>query len=147
MFVSTLLAFVCLTLDDTFSLSSKGQIGNKEKKEKILIEEIIHGLFSPRGYNGTWISDNELMYRDFYGNLVVLDLNKTLPLDERISLAHTDTNNEPKLLVANTTFQVHYVQKYSLSPDRQYLMLVYDIKKIFRHTYMAQHRIYKIATE
>ena len=115
-----------------------------------MIEEIIHGLFSPHGFNGTWISDNELMYRDFYGNLVVLELNKSLPLSERTLHAATAAGSEhaeAKLLVSNTTFQVHYVQKYSLSPDRQYLLLVYEIKKIFRHTYMAQHRIYKIATE
>lgn len=91
-----------------------GQIGNKSKKEKIILEEIIHGLFSARGFNGTWLSDSELLYRDFYGNLVVLDIGESSQDSiENIDFDFTTESAarltsielpEAKILVANTTF-------------------------------------------
>jgi len=91
------------------------EFGRQTRKERILLDEIVYGVFAPRTFNGTWLSDNELMYRDSLGNLVIMNV--------------SSPEEAPKIIVANYTFQQYYAQKYSLSPDRKYLLLVYNIKK------------------
>ncbi|CAG2178883.1 unnamed protein product, partial [Oppiella nova] len=82
------------------------KFSQKTNREKLQLDQVLQGVFSPSAFNGTWISDHELMYRDVSGDLVILDLN-TLPLN-------------PQPLVHN---------------------------QLFRHTYIAKHLIYNIATE
>ncbi|RWS06757.1 prolyl endopeptidase FAP-like protein, partial [Dinothrombium tinctorium] len=108
-------------------------IGRRTKKEKLQLDEIIRGVFSPFNFNGTWLSDSELLYTDFDGNLVLLNLD-VQPL-------------QAKIIVKNSVLQSNFVQKYSISPDRTYLLLVLDIKKLFRYTYYAKHKLHRIKDE
>jgi len=66
------------------------EFGRQTRKEKILLDEIVYGVFAPRTFNGTWLSDNELMYRDFLGNLVIMNV--------------SSPEEAPKIIVANYTF-------------------------------------------
>lgn len=67
------------------------EFGQQTRKEKITLDEIIYGFFAPKTFNGSWISDDELLYRDAFGNLAIMNL--SAPLHE-----------EPKILVSNITF-------------------------------------------
>lgn len=66
------------------------EFGRQPRKEKILLDEIVYGVFAPRTFNGTWLSDDELMYRDSLGNLVVMNV--------------SSSEEAPKMIVANYTF-------------------------------------------
>ncbi|RWS30079.1 Inactive dipeptidyl peptidase 10-like protein [Leptotrombidium deliense] len=90
-------------------------IGKHVKKEKLLLDEIIQGVFSTRGFNGSWISDNELMYSDHKGNLVILNVD--------------NEKQKPNILVKSSILQTHFAQKFSLSANRKYLLIVNEIKK------------------
>ncbi|CAG2113801.1 unnamed protein product, partial [Medioppia subpectinata] len=86
----------------------QNKFSNKADKEKLKLDHVLQGVFNPSAYNGTWITDHELIYRDVSGDLVKLDMN-SVPL-------------KPQPLVHNQVF-------------------------LFRHTYIAKHLIYNIATE
>jgi hypothetical protein len=77
-----------------FSLTSPittVEFGQQTRKEKIILDEIIYGIFAPRSFNGTWISDDELLYRDSFGNLALMNVSAPI-------------NQEQKILVSNYTF-------------------------------------------
>ncbi|XP_054168266.1 dipeptidyl peptidase 4-like isoform X2 [Oppia nitens] len=109
------------------------QFSAKTYKEKLKLDQILQGVYSTSAFNGSWISDYELIFRDISGNLVKLNLNDSPPTT--ITLVH------------NSVFRQNVVQKYSLSTDKNYLLLVYDMKKLFRHSYIAKHKIYNISSE
>lgn len=74
---------------DTYYKPSEGELGSpRPKKEKMTVDDIFLGVFSPVPFNGSWLSDHELMYHDPSNNLVIHDL----------------TNDSISLLVPNTTF-------------------------------------------
>ena len=72
-------------------LESSVEFGQQTRKEKITLDDIIYGIFAPRTFNGSWITDDELLYRDSFGNLVVMNVS-------------APPYQEPKILVSNYTF-------------------------------------------
>lgn len=91
------------------SSSTAGEFGKNTKKDKILLEEIIHGVFSPRTFNGTFLSDTELLFRDSYGNLVIKTLetsqSSVSPSSSSIPLVRSQRlTSDTSILVPNTTF-------------------------------------------
>lgn len=81
---------------------SEGELGSpKPKKEKMTVDEIFLGVFSPNSFNGSWLSDHELMYHDPSNNLVLLNL----------------WNDSISLLVSNTTFVSSTVTVLYISLD------------------------------
>jgi hypothetical protein len=58
-------------------------------KEAIFLDEVLAGAFSARTFNGSWISDTEILFRDSSGHLVVSDFSTPDP--------------EPSILVSNNT--------------------------------------------
>lgn len=96
----------------------------------IELDEVLNGTFSPDTFNGTWISDTEMTYRDLDGALLLFDA-RTLTSTQ---LADADT------MASWRPF------KYSLSPSRKYLLLVHDVQKLFRYSYLARHTVLNLAT-
>ena len=58
-------------------------------KDSILLDDVIFGTLTAKTFNGSWISDKELLFRDWKGHLVLLDLSTPHP--------------EPAALVLNST--------------------------------------------
>uniref|UniRef100_A0A6A7G5S2 Venom dipeptidyl peptidase 4 n=3 Tax=Hirondellea gigas TaxID=1518452 RepID=A0A6A7G5S2_9CRUS len=96
----------------------------------IQLDEVLNSTFSPESFNGTWISDTEMTYRDLDGALLLFDA-RTLTSTQ---LASADTMSEWRPF------------KYTLSPSRRYLLLVHDVQKLFRYSYLARHTILNLAT-
>lgn len=77
------------TLNTRYISPNEGELGtSRPKKEKMTVDEIFLGIFSPVPFNGTWLTDHELIYHDSSNNLVLLNLR----------------NDSISLLVPNTTF-------------------------------------------
>lgn len=53
----------------------EGKFEIKAFKEKLKLEQVLSSTFSAAPFNGSWISDDELIFRDASGHLVKLDLN------------------------------------------------------------------------
>lgn len=76
-------------MNANYQSPNEGELGTpRPKKEKMTVDEIFLGVFSPVPFNGTWLSDHELIYHDSSNNLVLLNLR----------------NDSVSLLVPNTTF-------------------------------------------
>lgn len=96
----------------------------------ISLEEWLSGSLSPKSFNGTWISGDEILYRDEIGNLMIYNVSSAA---SKILL---DSNN-PSLL---SSFD------HQLSADKKYLLLALNYQKLYRHTYLAHYRIVNLET-
>lgn len=96
----------------------------------ISLEEWLSGSLSPKSFNGTWISGDEILYRDETGNLLIYNVSSNTT---KILL---DSNN-PALL---SSFD------HQLSADKKYLLLALNYQKLYRHTYLAHYRIVNLET-
>ncbi|XP_043242321.1 dipeptidyl peptidase 4-like isoform X1 [Amphibalanus amphitrite] len=96
---------------------------------RFTLEDIVSGDFKVNPFNGSWLSDHELVYRDMWGGLSVLNC-------ESMAV---------RLLVSNVTFRQHKVRHYWVSSDQQYVLLAHDVRQKFRHSYLAKYTIYDVA--
>jgi len=96
----------------------------------IQLKEILNSTFSPESFNGTWISDTEMTFRDEDGALLLFDV----------------TTLKATTLVDAAVMAEWRPFKYSLSPSRKYLLLVHDVQKLFRYSYLARHTILNLKT-
>lgn len=96
----------------------------------ISLEEWLAGSLSPKSFNGTWISGNEILYRDETGNLVIYNV----------------SSREPRIILNSINPALISSFDHQLSADRRYLLLAIDYQKLYRHTYLAHYRIVNLKT-
>ncbi|KAL7632657.1 UNVERIFIED_CONTAM: hypothetical protein RMT77_017036 [Armadillidium vulgare] len=97
----------------------------------IHLAEVLNGTFVPKSFNGSWISDTEILYATELGALNLFNV-ETLQSTEIVS-----------------AFQMELWRpfKYDLSPSRKYILLVHDVQKLFRYSYLARHTILDLTTD
>ncbi|KAE8740739.1 hypothetical protein FOCC_FOCC013759 [Frankliniella occidentalis] len=76
------------------------------------------------------LDDEELVLLDQYGGLSVLHAR----------------NLTTVTLISNTTLKRLNPSKIHVSPDHKYVLLGYNVQKLFRYSFLAQYTIYNIAT-
>ncbi|XP_076628589.1 dipeptidyl peptidase 10 isoform X1 [Colletes latitarsis] len=106
--------------------------GPRVRGARLRLSEVLSGELTPLLFNGSWASEQHICYRDVWGG---------------ISLLHISQRNvTSRSLMPNETFRRLNPAKFSLSPDRKYLLLAHNVKKLFRHSYLAQYTIYDVNT-
>ncbi|KAJ1526921.1 hypothetical protein ONE63_008469 [Megalurothrips usitatus] len=75
-------------------------------------------------------ADSELVLLDQWGGLSVLDAR----------------NLSTTVLISNQTLKRLNPSKIHVSPDHKYVLLGYNVQKLFRYSFLAQYTIYDIAT-
>ncbi|XP_045111880.1 inactive dipeptidyl peptidase 10-like isoform X1 [Portunus trituberculatus] len=105
--------------------------GPRVKGRRFELEDILGDDFKIPTFNGTWVTDHELVFRDPAGGLSVFD-------------AETLTS---RLLVSNITFRQLNVAHFSASPDLRYVLLVEHGQKVFRHSFKAKYHIFNCQTQ
>uniref|UniRef100_A0A182JFB8 Venom dipeptidyl peptidase 4 n=1 Tax=Anopheles atroparvus TaxID=41427 RepID=A0A182JFB8_ANOAO len=91
-------------------------------------DEIIPNQFGLRGFNGTWLSGDELLYREgSTGNYVKLNVNSK---DSSVLLSSE----------ALSGFRGASVQL--IRPDFTKALIRYDVRTIFRHSSLSKYAIY-----
>ncbi|CAD6227686.1 GSCOCG00001366001-RA-CDS [Cotesia congregata] len=98
----------------------------------ITLEEWLGGWLSAKSFNGTWLSDDEILYQDEMGNLMIYNVNAD---ESKLVLPITNP-----VLGSPLTFD------FELSPDRNYLLVMSNHQKFFRYTFLAQYRIVNLKT-
>lgn len=103
--LSLLLVFVVIALLIVFQSHANGSSIDPRQQEQIqqemlskdiiLLDEVIYGSLSARTWNGSWISDQEVLFRDSKGHLVILDV--------------STLNPEPTILVSNNTLVSNFI--------------------------------------
>ncbi|GAB0091286.1 inactive dipeptidyl peptidase 10 [Sergentomyia squamirostris] len=102
-------AVLGLIVFSIFLLSPEDE-GNRIKGHQISISDILSGRLKWRPFNGSWISDSEMVYRDVSGGLSIIDF-ETLAV---------------RTLMTNSSFRQLDAKKYSVSPDLKYVLLLSD---------------------
>ncbi|XP_059618218.1 inactive dipeptidyl peptidase 10 isoform X3 [Phlebotomus argentipes] len=102
-------AVLGLIVFSIFLLSPEDE-GNRIKGHQISISDILSGRLKWRPFNGSWISDTELVYRDVAGGLSILDM-------ETFSV---------RSLMTNSSFRQLDAKKFLVSPDLNYVLLLSD---------------------
>uniref|UniRef100_A0A674P563 Uncharacterized protein n=1 Tax=Takifugu rubripes TaxID=31033 RepID=A0A674P563_TAKRU len=57
-----------------------------------------------------------------------------------------NTRNQTELLMKNTTFATFKASKFAVSPDLNFVLLAYDIKQVYQHSFLASYLIYNLYT-
>ncbi|KAI4494363.1 hypothetical protein M0802_009046 [Mischocyttarus mexicanus] len=107
--------------------------GPRVRGTRLRLSEVLSGELSPLLFNGSWVSNRHICYRDFSGGISLLDA--------------SDTNLTSRSLMSRETFRRLNPAKFSLSPDHKYLLLAQNMKKLFRYSYLAQYIVYDVNTQ
>ncbi|XP_053733147.1 inactive dipeptidyl peptidase 10-like isoform X1 [Synchiropus splendidus] len=97
---------------------------------KLTVEDLFKPDFVVHDPEASWINDSEVIYRNSDGHVIKFNI----------------LTNETEIVLTNTTFVNFNVAKYSVSPDLKYVLFAYDVKQVYRHSYMASYSIYNIHT-
>ncbi|XP_022243784.1 dipeptidyl aminopeptidase-like protein 6 [Limulus polyphemus] len=79
---------VCSLIVTSVVLLTPGDDNPHIKKERLNLAEVLSGSFSPRRFNGTWISEKEFLFRNLDGDLLLFNAE----------------NVNSSFLMSNTTF-------------------------------------------
>ncbi|XP_044744473.1 inactive dipeptidyl peptidase 10 isoform X3 [Coccinella septempunctata] len=94
------------------------------------LEDIILKLPDPAKFNGTWISDSEFIFTDSQGG---------------VSLYNAE-NLTTKVIMTNSTFRQYDAVDYKISSTLKHVLLICDVKKLYKYTTLAKYYIYEIHT-
>ncbi|XP_015186245.1 PREDICTED: inactive dipeptidyl peptidase 10 isoform X2 [Polistes dominula] len=107
--------------------------GPRVRGSRLQLTELLSGELSPLLFNGSWVSNRHICYRDFSGGISLMDA--------------SDANLASRRLMSKETFRRLNPAKFSLSPDHNYLLLAQNMKKLFRYSYLAQYIVYDVETQ
>ncbi|XP_031634021.1 dipeptidyl aminopeptidase-like protein 6 isoform X2 [Contarinia nasturtii] len=99
--------------------------GSRVKGRRLTLGDINENTLKWKAFNGSWISDYELVYRDPTGGLSILSTN----------------NLSTRILMTNATFRQLNAERFLVSPDLNFVVLIADIDDDG-----AKHYIYEVNT-
>nr|AZO92860.1 dipeptidyl peptidase 4 [Tylonycteris pachypus] len=110
-------------------LLSQGNDATADSRRTYTLTDYLKSTIRTRNYNLWWISDHEYLYRQ----------------ENNILLFNADLGNSSTFL-ENSTFDQfgHSINDYSVSPDRQFVLLEYNYEKKWRYSYTASYDIYDL---
>ncbi|XP_063983383.1 venom dipeptidyl peptidase 4 isoform X10 [Diachasmimorpha longicaudata] len=104
----------------------------------ITLDDWLWGSLSTKTFNGTWINDDEFLYRIETGDLMVYNIQNA---SARVLLPISQSFFSSNFQALRSSFE------HQLSPDGQYLLCASNYQKFFRHTYLAEYRIVNLKTK
>lgn len=99
-------------------------------RSSITLDDVVEGKFSPKGFNGTWISDTEFFYRNEQGDALIFD----------VATKSAEVILPSEFLIQDAPFN------FELSADRKYFLVAHGYRKIFRHSFLAKYEIIDLET-
>lgn len=98
---------------------------------KLDFEHIVSDLYQIQRFNGSWLSDHEIVYVDQNGSIVILD---------------ADTN-KTTTLVKMYDKTLHTMASFQLSPDRQSILFVQDVRRQFGAVTTAKYAVFNVSSQ
>ncbi|CAM4599977.1 unnamed protein product [Leuciscus chuanchicus] len=96
----------------------------------LTLDDLFSSELQDQDLEAQWVSDYRLVYRDRDGDLKMLNME----------------TNQTEVMMKNSTFAVFKASKLSVSPDLNYVLLAYDVRKVYRYSYLASYLIYNLQT-
>ncbi|XP_033473242.2 inactive dipeptidyl peptidase 10-like [Epinephelus lanceolatus] len=110
-------------------LLSKDDSG-KPFGSRLTLDDLFQRNFQIHDPDAKWIGDEEIIFRTWDGDIMKVNMN----------------SNETELLLKNTTFATFKASKFAISPDLNFVLLGYDVKQIYQHSFLASYLIYNLYT-
>ncbi|KAM3958199.1 LOW QUALITY PROTEIN: inactive dipeptidyl peptidase 10 [Aphomia sociella] len=79
-------------------------------------------------FNGTWLTDEELVFRDRWGGLTLFNVR----------------NFTTRLLMNNSTFRELNAVDFKVSADLKFVLLISDVRPGWRHARLARYHVYDV---
>ncbi|KAM9347061.1 inactive dipeptidyl peptidase 10-like [Symphorus nematophorus] len=128
--ISLLVILVVLSLIGlSIVLLSKDDSG-KHPGSQLTLDDLFQRQFQIHDPDAKWINDEEIIYQSWDGDIFKVNTH----------------NNETDLLLKNTTFATFKASKFALSPDLNFVLLGYDVKQVYQHSFLASYLIYNLYT-
>jgi dipeptidyl aminopeptidase/acylaminoacyl peptidase len=111
-------------------LLSPPEEGPRVKGRKFSLDDVLGPHYRARPFNGTWVSEVNLVYRDVEGGVTLFNAE----------------NLTTRVLMTNSTFRQLNAVDFRVSSDLNYILLIKDIKEVFRYSYEARYFIFDVQT-
>ncbi|XP_016114551.1 inactive dipeptidyl peptidase 10-like isoform X1 [Sinocyclocheilus grahami] len=123
------IAFVLSLIGFSIFLLSKGD-AHHTLRSCLTLDDLFSSELQDHDLEAQWVSAQRLVYKDRDGDLKILNMEI----------------NQTEVLMKNTTFTEFKASKFVVSPDLKYILLAYDVRKVYRYSYLASYLIYNIQT-
>ncbi|RWS04089.1 dipeptidyl aminopeptidase-like protein 6, partial [Dinothrombium tinctorium] len=102
-------------------------LGSKVKNERLKLEEVLFDEYIRKGSrNESWVSDGEIVYREPDGSVML----------------HNVATDWKKILASNASLSSINVDRYLLSADQKYILLMTEMVFKNMYSYRAKYKIY-----
>ncbi|KAM4561757.1 inactive dipeptidyl peptidase 10-like [Fundulus diaphanus] len=123
--IAVILSFIGLSI----VLLSKGGSGNTFGSP-LTLDDLFQRNFQIHDPEAKWISAEEVLFRSWDGDVFKVNVD----------------DNETELLLRNTTFATFKATKFAVSPDKNFVLLGYDVQQVYKHSFLASYLIYNLLT-
>ncbi|XP_049940274.1 inactive dipeptidyl peptidase 10-like [Schistocerca serialis cubense] len=121
------LAMIALSI----AMLSPPDEGPRVRGAKLTLDDVLGPRLRAPPFNGSWVSDTELVFRDHYGGVSLLNAE----------------NLTTRIIMTNSTFRQLNAVDYRISSDLKYVLLIYNRKKVWRYSYQASYQVYEVEAQ
>ncbi|XP_050667809.1 dipeptidyl aminopeptidase-like protein 6 [Leptidea sinapis] len=90
------------------------------------LSDVLDDHYKP--FNGTWLSDVELVFRDRWGGLTLFNVK----------------NFTTRILMNNSTFRELNAVDFKVSADLKFVLMMSDVRAGWRHSRLARYHVYDV---
>lgn len=123
--IAVVLSFIGLSI----ILLSKDD-GGKPFGTPLTLDDLFERNFQIHDPDAKWISEEEIIFQSWDGDVFKVNTR----------------NNETDLLLKNTIFATFKASKFAVSPDLNFVLLGYDVKQVYQHSFSASYLLYNLYT-
>ncbi|XP_026231663.1 inactive dipeptidyl peptidase 10-like [Anabas testudineus] len=128
--ISLLVILVVLSLIGLSIILLSKDDGGKSSGSHLTLDDLFQRDFQIHDIDAKWISGEEIIYQTSDGDVFKINV----------------CSNETDLLLKNTTFATFKASKFAVSPDLNFVLLGYDVKQVYQHSFLASYLIYNLYT-
>ncbi|XP_029937129.1 inactive dipeptidyl peptidase 10-like [Myripristis murdjan] len=128
--ISLLVILVVLSLIGLSIVLLSRDDGNKSLGSQLTLDDLFQRNFQVHDPDAKWINEEEMIFRSWDGDVLKASVH----------------SNETQLLLKNTTFATFKASKFAVSPDLNFVLLGYDVKQVYQHSFLASYLIYNLHT-
>ncbi|KAK2839438.1 hypothetical protein Q5P01_013178 [Channa striata] len=128
--ISLLVILVVLSLIGLSIILLSKVSGDKPSGSQLTLDDLFQRNFKVHDPGARWISGEDVIFRSWEGDVLKANTH----------------SNETELLLKNTTFATFKASKFAVSPDLNFVLLGYDVKQVYQHSFLASYLIYNLYT-